>query len=166
MIPACVPEVMNELQILSLEIERMPKQMWQEFGNTAEYPYMSVSSPSTHDMSNLRVWWCEDAARTQRYYNEVMGCEGEAPSECTPEICRWLLKRQLNARSMLVVVPLQDWLSMSGELRRADAAAERINVPANPDQYWRYRMHLTLEELLAADGFNAELRSLIAESGR
>ena len=166
MIPACVPDVMNELQILSLEIERMPKETWREFGNPADYPYLSVSSPSTHDMSNLRLWWSEDRDRTQRYYNEVMGCEGEAPAECTTEICEWLLRRQLNAASMLTVVPLQDWLSVSAGLRRADPAEERINVPANPDQYWCYRMHLTLETLLAADELNDRLHRLVAESGR
>ena len=166
MIPACVPHVMNELQILSLEIERMPKETWREFGNPSEYPYMSVSSPSTHDMSNLRLWWTEDRDRTQRFYNSVMGRQGEAPAECTTEICEWLLRHQLGAGSMLTIIPLQDWLSVSEELRRPDASEERINVPANPDQYWRYRMHLTLEKLLAADDLTARLRTLISESGR
>ena len=166
MIPACVPDVMNSLQILSLEIERMPKETWREFGSPADYPYMSVSSPSTHDMSNLRLWWSEDPDRSQRYYNGIMGREGEAPAECSTEMCEWLLRRQLGAASMLTIVPLQDWLSISSELRRGNPAEERINEPANPDQYWNYRMHLTLEALLAADDFNARLHDLIKESGR
>ena len=166
MIPACVPDVMNELQILSLEIERMPKETWREFGNPYEYPYLSVSSPSTHDMSNLRLWWSEDAGRRGRYFNEVMGRQGVAPAVCTAEMCEWLIRRQLGAASMLTIVPLQDWLSISGELRRPEPAEERINDPSNPDQYWNYRMHLTLEELLAADDFNSHLNSLIKASGR
>ena len=166
MIPACVPEVMNELQILSLEIDRMPKDFGVEFGDPARYPYLSVASPSTHDTSNLRLWWSEDRDRTQRFYNNVMGRSGEAPAECTTEICTWLVKRQLAAQSILTILPLQDWLSIDGTLRRADAAAERINVPANAGQYWRYRMHLTLEELLAADAFNDRIQALIRESGR
>ena len=166
MIPACVPEVMNELQILSLEIARMPKEPWAEFGNPDAYPYLSVSSPSTHDMSNLRLWWSEDRDATQRFYNCVMGWQGEAPAECTPEICEWLVRQQLGAQSMLTILPLQDWLSIDASLRRANPAEERINVPANPDQYWRYRMHLTLEELLAADAFNTRVRDLIQAAGR
>ena len=166
MIPACVPDVMGELQILSLEIERMPKQFGVEFGDPQSYPYRSVSSPSTHDMSNLRLWWTEDTARTQRFYNNVMGRHGEAPAECTPEIAGWLLQRQLSAQSILAVIPLQDWLAADGSLRRDDPAAERINVPSDPNQYWNYRMHLTLEQLLAADDFNGRLREMIARSGR
>lgn len=166
MIPACVPHVMNELQILSLEIERMPKVAWCEFGNPADYPYFSVCSPSTHDMSNLRLWWSEESSRTQRYYNDIMGREGEAPTECTTEICEWLLRHQLAAASMLVVVPLQDWLSIDGTLRRSDPAEERINEPANAHQYWNYRMHITLETLLAAEEFNSRLHALISSSGR
>ena len=166
MIPACVPDVMNELQILSLEIERMPKDPAVEFGDPNRYPYLSVCSPSTHDMSNLRLWWGEDRAATQRFYNAVMGWWGEAPEECTPEICEWLVKHQLSAQSMLTILPLQEWLSIDGSLRRADPSEERINVPANADQYWRYRMHLTLEELLAAEEFNERIHTLVRASGR
>ncbi|MCH5329319.1 MAG: 4-alpha-glucanotransferase [Alistipes sp.] len=166
MIPACVPDVMRELQILSLEIERMPKETWREFGNPAEYPYFSVCSPSTHDMSNLRLWWSEDAERRQRYYNGVMGRQGEAPAGCTTEMCEWLVRRELDGASMLTILPLQDWLSIDASLRRAEPAEERINDPANPDQNWNYRMHITLESLLAADGFNSRLRAMINESGR
>ena len=60
MIPHCVPEVMERLQILSLEIQRMPKESWREFGDTWAYPYRSVCTTSTHDMSGIRVWWEED----------------------------------------------------------------------------------------------------------
>ena len=161
MIPACVPEVMEELQILSLEIERMPKQTGVEFGDPHGYPYLSVSSPSTHDMSNLRLWWSEDRERTERYCRGILGCE--PTEECTPAIAERLLRRQLESGSMLAVIPLQDWLATDAELRRDDPAAERINVPANPDQYWNYRMHITLEQLLSATAFNLRLRKMIEE---
>lgn len=166
MIPACVPDVMRELQILSLEIERMPKAYGVEFGNPAEYPYLSVASPSTHDMSNIRLWWSEDAGRRRRYYNNIMGIEGEAPEDCTTDICECILQRELSAVSMFTIVPLQDWLSISSRLRRRNPAEERINDPSNPDQNWNYRMHITLEELLAADDFNTHLHNLIKSSGR
>lgn len=166
MIPACVPDVMRELQILSLEIERMPKKYGSEFGNPAEYPYLSVASPSTHDMANLRLWWNEDKERRNRYYNNILRLEGTAPDDCTAEICESLVRRELNAASMLAILPLQDWLSISSELRRENPAEERINDPSNPDQNWNYRMHITLEDLLAADDFNSRLRDLIKSAGR
>ena len=166
MIPACVPDVMRELQILSLEIERMPKEWGAAFGTPQRYPYLSVCSPSTHDMSPARLWWREEPQRAERYWHEIMGGRGEAPADCTPEMCERMLSRQLEAGSILTIVPLQEWLATDASLRRDDAAAERINVPANADQYWRYRMHLTLERLLAARGFNRRLRRMIEESGR
>ena len=46
------------------------------------------------------------------------------------------------------------------------AAAERINIPANPHHYWRWRMHLTLEELAEHKDLSSEIRTLIQEAGR
>ena len=160
MIPACVPDVMSEMEILSLEVERMPKAYGVEFGDTKWYPYHSICTPSTHDMSNIRLWWSENPERTQRYYNEVLGATGVAPEECSAELCEQIMRRQLSAQSVLMIAPLQDWLSVDESMRRTDFAAERINDPSNPDQHWCYRMHLKLEELLAAEAFNRKIRAL------
>ncbi len=160
MIPACVPDVMRELEILSLEVERMPKAYGVEFGNTADYPYASIATPATHDMSNIRLWWREDRKRTQRYYNDILGLDGVAPADCSAELCEQIMRRQLSARSILMIAPLQDWLSIDDSLRRKDIVAEQINDPSNPDRHWCYRMHLTLEELLSAKVLNAKIRQM------
>ena len=165
MIPSCVPQVMREEQILSLEIERMPKDYGVRYGDVLRLPYLSVCSTSTHDMSPLRLWW-RDEAQQQYYYSKILGLEGEAPAEATAELCERIIARHLAAPSMLAILPLQDWLSVSEELRSADIERERINVPAVARHYWRYRMHLTLEELLAAEGFTAQVALLVAESKR
>ncbi|MFI3278254.1 MAG: 4-alpha-glucanotransferase [Rikenellaceae bacterium] len=160
MIPASVPEVMNELRILSLEIERMPKAYGVEVGDVCSYPYSSVCTTSTHDMNPLRNWWCEDRELTQRYYNNVLGQDGCAPEELTPELAQLIVERHIASPSMWCILPLQDWLAMSGELRSDNAESERINIPANPRHYWRYRMHLTLERLLESVDYNQKLKSL------
>ncbi|MDR0893618.1 MAG: 4-alpha-glucanotransferase [Mediterranea sp.] len=160
MIPACVPQVMSELRILSLEIQRMPKLYGQEFGRPAEYPYPSVSTISTHDMSTLRGWWEENLQQTQRYYNTVLGHYGTAPATATPELCEEVLRQHLAGSSILCIPSWQDWLSIDGRLRNPDVEAERINVPANPRNYWRYRMHLTLEQLLAEEELNEKIARL------
>ena len=67
---------------------------------------------------------------------------------------------------MLSILTFQDWLSIDEHLRLPDAQAERINVPANPKHYWRYRIHLTLEELMKCDELNEEIRQMIDNSGR
>ena len=166
MIPATVPAVMSDLRILSLEIQRMPKDPTQEFANPAWYPYLSVCTTSTHDMNPIRAWWEEDRQVTEHFYHDMLGGQGEAPLFCEPWICRQILEQHLWSPAMLTVLPLQDWLSMDGALRREDPNAERINVPANPRHYWRYRMHMTVEQLQAADEFNATLSGMIAACGR
>lgn len=166
MIPHCVPAVMAGEQILSLEIQRMPKDPREEFGSPWNYPYLSVCTTSTHDMNPVRAWWEEDRSVSQRFYNNVLGAWGDAPYFCEPWICERIVAMHLKSPSMLTVLPWQDWLAMSGKLRRENPNEERINVPANSRHYWRYRMHMTLEELLAADDLNALIRHMIAESGR
>ena len=166
MIPACVPEVMERLRILSLEIERMPKAFGATFGNPQQYPYLSVGTTSTHDMSPIRNWWREDAALAQRYFAEMLHRQGKAPADCTPALCRQIVGRTLGSRSMLAVLPLQDWLATDKHLRRDDFEQERINVPADPNHYWRYRMHLTIEELLTHNEFNRNIRRMIRAPGR
>ena len=166
MIPGCVPDVMRSLEILSLEIQRMPKDTSVEFADTWAYPYYSVCTTSTHDMSGIRAWWEEDRARSQRFYNAVLHQQGEAPYFAEPWVCRSVADMHLASPAMLCILPLQDWLAADGDLRRENPADEQINVPANPKHYWRYRMHLTVERLLSASRFNDELAARIAASGR
>ena len=166
MIPATVPQVMSDLRILSLEIQRMPKDPAQEFANPAWYPYLSVCTTSTHDMNPIRAWWEEDRKVTDSFYHTMLGGQGETPFYCEPWICRQIVEQHLWSPAMLTVLPLQDWLSMDGALRRSNPEEERINVPANSRHYWRYRMHITVEQLQTADEFNETLSEMIAACGR
>ena len=166
MIPDCVSSVMNDLRILSLEIQRMPKNPMHEFGYLNEYPYRSVCTISTHDMSTLRGWWEEDYLQTQRYYNTMLGHYGTAPTVATPDLCEEVVRNHLKSNSILCILSLQDWLSIDGKWRNPNVQEERINVPANPRNYWRYRMHLTLEQLMKAEELNDKIRELIKYTGR
>ena len=166
MIPDCVPSVMRELQILSLEIQRMPKDSNVEFANTFCYPYYSVCTTSTHDMPGIRAWWEEDRGRSQRYFENVLGQQGAAPYFADPWVCSLIINLQLASPSMLCIIPLQDWLSTDGSLRRQNPQEEQINEPSNPRHYWRYRMHITIENLLSQTDFNSDLKSRITSSGR
>ena len=166
MIPATVPQVMADLRILSLEIQRMPKSVEETFAHPANYPYLSVCTTSTHDMNPVRAWWEEDRQVTDQFWQMILGNTGEAPYYCEPWICRQIIDQHLWSPAMLTVLPLQDWLSMDGALRRVNPQDERINVPANSRHYWRYRMHLTVEQLQAATEFNETLSGMIAASGR
>jgi 4-alpha-glucanotransferase len=166
MVPACVPEVMRDLGFLSLEIQRMPKIPGREFSRPADAPYMSVVTPSTHDMSTIRGWWTEDRAFIQKFYNAELGFPGEAPTAATPEIVAAVVRQHLASPAMWSLFQWQELLGMDGRLRAADVDGERINVPAIPNYYWRYRLHLTVEQLQKETAFNTRLRELIRETGR
>ena len=166
MIPESVYWVMNDLRILSLEVQRMPKNPTYEFGNLTEYPYPSVCTISTHDMSTLRGWWEEDRQKTQRYYNNSLGHYGAVPAIATPEICRQIVRNHLYSNSILCILTLQDWMSIDEKWWNPNVQEERINIPANPKHYWRYRMHLTIEQLLNAESLNNSIKKLIDQTGR
>jgi 4-alpha-glucanotransferase len=166
MVPRSVPDVMRQLGILSLEVQRMPKNTSRDFARPMEAPYLSVVTPSTHDMSTIRGWWEEDRALTQRFFNNELGQWGEAPAFCEPWINKAIVLQHLHSPAQWAIFQLQDIMGMSEHFRRENPVDERINVPANPQHYWRYRMHLTLEELLDEKAFNTDLRKEIAASGR
>lgn len=166
MIPACVPAVMQQLEILSLEIQRMPKDPGSTFGDTWNYPYYSVCTTSTHDMGGIRQWWEEDRDRSRDFYNNVLHEHGAAPYYAEPWVCDRIVDLHLASPSMLCILPLQDWLSIDANLRRENPNDEIINVPANPQHYWRYRMHLTIAELASHIEFTSYLRDKTAHFGR
>ena len=166
MVPDCVQWVMNELRILSLELQSMPKDPSVEFGHLSRNPYRSVCTLSTHDMPTLRQWWDEDYDRTQKYYNTMLYRGGAAPHPLPGWLARDIVSRQLTSPSMLCILSLQDWFAIDERIRLANADAERINIPANPKHYWRYRMHMTIEQLLADREYNDQVKELVDEAGR
>lgn len=166
LVPGSVPEVMRQLGLLSLEIQRMPKQTDREFFHPDDAPYLSVVTPSTHDMSTIRGWWEEDRTKTQRFFNYELGQWGDAPYFCEAWVNRAVVLQHLYAPSMWSIFQLQDILGMNKQLRRLNPHEERINIPAIPKHYWRYRMHLFLEDLLEADEFTIELKGYIQACGR
>ena len=166
MVPDCVPWVMNELKMLSLEMQSMPKDPNVRFGVLSRNPYRSVCTISSHDTPTLRQWWDEDASRTQDYYNNVLQKYGAAPHPLPGWLARDIVSRHLLCPSMLCILALQDWFAIDETLRLPDADAERINVPSNPRHYWRYRMHVDLEDLIERYDFNQNVTDLIKESGR
>lgn len=166
LVPHCVPEVMRQLGILSLEIQRMPKQTGTEFFHPATAPYLSVVTPSTHDMSTIRGWWEENPESTQRFYNRELGQWGEAPKFCEDWINKSIVLQHLYSPAMWSIFQLQDLMGMDEKIRRIDPNEERINIPANPKHYWQYRMHMSIEDLSKQKEFNDNLKQYIEASGR
>ena len=166
MVPDCVPWVMDELKILSLELQSMPKDPSVKFGHLSRNPYRSVCTISSHDMPTLRMWWDENVQRTQEYYNTMLYRQGPAPHPLPGWLASDIISRHLTSPSMLCILSIQDWLATDEALRLPNADAERINIPANPKHYWRYRMHLNIEDLAADKRFVQSITEMISQSGR
>ncbi len=166
MLPECVGWVLDALRILTLEVQSLPKQQGFEFAHLDGNPYRSVATFATHDMSPLRLWWEENPERTQRYYVSMLQKQGRAPEHLPAHLAEEIIARHLYCPSMLCMLSLQDWLAMDGELRSKNPREERINVPSDPYNRWRYRMHLTIDELLQADRYNNKVRTMIIRSKR
>ena len=166
MVPDCVPWVMDGLKILSLELQSMPKDPSVKFGHLSRNPYRSVCTISSHDMPTLRMWWDENIQRTQEYYNTMLYRQGPAPHPLPGWLASDIISRHLTSPSMLCILSIQDWLATDETLRLPDADAERINIPANPKHYWRYRMHLNIEDLAADKRFMKNITEMISQSGR
>lgn len=166
LVPSCVPDVMNQLGILSLEIQRMPKDPNKEFFHPNDAPYLSVVTPSTHDMSTIRGWWEEDRNKTQRFFNHEIGQYGQAPVFCEAWINRLIIKQHLYSPAIWAIFQLQDIMGIDEKLRRQNPEEERINIPAIPKHYWKYRMHIEIEQLFMDHEFNEDLQQLLKASGR
>lgn len=166
MVPDMVEDVLKSREILALQVQRMPKTSKDNFTHPKNAPYLCVVTPSTHDMSTLREWWEEDRNNTQEFYNKLLGQYGTAPFYCEPWISKEIVKQHLWSPAMWSVFLLQDLMGMDNGLRRENPAEERINLPADPNHYWNYRMHLTLESLLEHETFSDELKGMIVGAGR
>lgn len=167
MIPACVHPVMEELGIIGLRIQRMPSEPDCEFGDPGLYPYMTVASPSSHDTSTTRAWYEEDPERRGRFYYQALGGEGATPPpQCTPDLAAKVVAQHMASASVLAIFPLQDLMALSPMLTTRPATEETINDPTNPQHYWRYRMHVTVQELAADTVLQQELQGLLLMSGR
>ena len=166
MVPDIVEGVLQEREMLSLQVQRMPKKIYERFAHPANAHYLSVVTPSTHDMSTLREWWEEEQALTQLFFNEQLGHKGIAPKSCSPSICLDIVLQHLQSPAMWCVFLLQDLMSIDAIVRRENPSEERINNPANAYHYWNYRMHITLEDLISQSSFSNKIKNIISLTGR
>ena len=159
-------DVLDRLRILMMVMQSLPHKYDGEFAHIEASPYLSLSTTSTHDMPTLRLWWEENAGRTQRYFATMLQKQGKAPKHLPAHLAEEIVARHLYGPSMLCVLPVQDWLAIDGQYRAKDAADERVNAPYDPYNQWKYRMELSVDDLLQAEPFNRKIRTMVTRSGR
>ena len=160
-----VQDVLDRFRILSLEVQALPKHDHGEFGHLEANAYRSVATISTHDMPSMRLWWEEEPGRAQRYYATMLQKEGRAPRHLTPILAEEIIARHLYCPSMLCLLSIQDWLAMS-IMKLGEPYQERINAPFDSFNQWKYRMPVTLEQLLAEKTYNRKVQTMINRSRR
>jgi 4-alpha-glucanotransferase len=166
MVPDFTDEVLKNLDILSLQVQQMPKDNTSAYSDTAKAKYESIVMPATHDMSPMRLWWEENRETTQSFFNTILEIEGTAPYYCEPWVCEKIIEKHLQSPAMWSIFLMQDILALDGNIRLENPANERINVPANPNHVWNYRMHITLEDLMTQENINSNLKRMIQQHGR
>ncbi|MDP2452607.1 MULTISPECIES: 4-alpha-glucanotransferase [unclassified Kaistella] len=165
LVPESVPQVMDRLGITALKVQRMPSEniAWYNPKNAG---YMNVVTASSHDTSTLRQWWHEDRELSCRYFHEQLGQFGTAPLNLETQLAEMIIKQHLYNEAMLAIFPIQEFLATDKELTNPNMDEERINDPAVFPHYWRYRMHINVEELLNHENFNQKIAQWIKDSNR
>ncbi|CAD7802951.1 4-alpha-glucanotransferase [Chryseobacterium aquaeductus] len=165
MVPDCVPGVMDELAIVALKVQRMPSDQI-SFYNPKNADYMNVVTASSHDSSTLRQWWQENHHLTQQYYNQQLMQYGKAPEQLEPHLAEIIMKQHLYNDAMLAIFPIQEFFALENDLTNPNMNEERINNPAVFPHFWRYRMHLNVENLIENSVFNQKISDWVKDSGR
>lgn len=166
MVPDFTDEVLKNLDILSLQVQQMPKDNASLYSNTVKAKYESIVMPATHDMSPMRLWWEEDRTTTQSFFNDILQEVGNAPQYCEPWVCKKIVEKHLQSPAMLSIFLMQDILALDGNNRLENPSDERINVPANPNHVWNYRMHISLEDLIITDSIKSDMKEMVERYGR
>ena len=144
MIPACVPEVMQQLGIMSLEVQRMPKVFGHQFVQTEDLPENCVYTTGTHDMPTLRCWLAEDRVRTRQFLDSL----DLDDRKVTAKTLKKVMDKHLDSPSKWNIYPLQDLLDLDEKNWSPNPMDDQINVPANAKNQWKWRMKMNLEALL------------------
>ena len=143
MIPACVPEVMLQLGIMSLEVQRMPKVFGHQFVQMEDLRENCVYTTGTHDMPTLRGWLEEDRVRTRQFLDSL----DLDDRKVTAKTIKKVMEKHLDSPSKWNIYPLQDLLDRDEKNWSPNAKDDQINVPANAKNQWRWRMRMPLEKL-------------------
>lgn len=135
-LPKSIQEVLSSLELLSLEVLRMPKCLGKRFVEPQDIPWLSVLTTGTHDMASLRAWWASLSNSERQELAELY----HFTDEVTP---RGLVKALLREpRALLLILPLQDWFTLTGYGAEIDPQDEQVNIPEDPRHVWNYRVPL------------------------
>ncbi len=158
---ASIRKQLEALHVLSLEVPA-GKISEESLIGGAKPPYFSIFSTSTCNSKTLRMWLGKEL-KSNYYKSEDTG---ESSYDASARECETAISQALATDSIFVIIPMQDWMSIEEGVRNRFTDSERINNPYIRGWVWKYRLHISLEQLLEADGLNSKIRKLIESNGR
>lgn len=164
-VPKCVPKVMYELGICKLKVQSMSS-LDEQYFNPQNADYKTVLTTSTHDTETLRQWWQNEEEITQYFYNIQLGKHGKKPENLSSELMCEVIQQNLQSSAMLVIFPIQDLLVANSDILLGNLDEERINIPSIFPHYWRYRMPVSIEDLIQSSNFNYCIRNEVDNTKR
>ena len=161
-IPPSVPGVLAELGILGLKVTRWSRN-WAEPGQPyipfVEYPALSVATSSVHDSTTLRGWLAGEAKNDEEL-KSALGLAAQTALATTGGL-KTVLERLQESPSLVAAYPIQDLLALNPDYVTEDPEAERVNIPGTvQESNWTWRMNISLEDLIQAEGLNREISGL------
>lgn len=167
-VPPIVRPLLEEFNIFSLKVHRWEKNYHRKpstFIDPRTFHRLSVNTLSTHDSTTFRGWWEESATETKEYAESI---RLEAPPAwLTVEAAEKSIAACLSALSLLTILAMQDWCSLSLEPRTYHPQEERINVPGTiADTNWSWRMKMPLEQLMTMSPLTETIHRLLTDSNR
>lgn len=165
-VPSCVPGILDEQRILTLEVQTMPKNDGCEFAHLDNNPYRSVAAVASPYMATLRQWWEGQRELVRRYYVTMLHKDGPVPGQLPAHIAEEIIGKHLYSPSMICMLSLYDWLSMDTVLRSSDVSKEGTGMAEDCLCSRKYRMVVTVEQIAAADKFNRKVKTMIERSMR
>ena len=154
---------MQELGIPGTKIFRRNRR-WEidrAFVPYADYPPLSISSVSTHDLETVRLWW-------EKYPDEASDYSAfkkwPPSSKLSYDKQFEILWDTHHSGSLFHVNLLQEYLALIPELTWKDPEKERINSPGTQSIHnWTYRYKKPLEVLLSNEKLKILFEKLLQD---
>ncbi|KAK8853735.1 hypothetical protein M9Y10_016278 [Tritrichomonas musculus] len=141
-------KILNRLGICSCHSQRVPREPSLRFEQTTNFPYLSVSMPSSHDMPHLAIWWKDQQADVQQFYHQILKMEGSAPLSLSPKIANAIINLHLKADSMWCFLVFEDLFALTEEFEEVKEMNEWMIEPTTKGVKCSYRMGICLEDLI------------------
>jgi 4-alpha-glucanotransferase len=172
-VPSCVHPIMRAFGIPGQRIQTMPVSPDDRYMRAETFPYDCVAVRAVHDTATLRKeWMTTEEGKLRHYFYDILGMTSSFEDKATPAVLERVIWQHLDSAAMIATFQWQEWIALSESLKKKSPHHERVNIPDRFPHYWRYRMHMYVEDMLDEAGnrhvkeWNSQIRQMIRKSRR